>query len=393
VDNKWFLEESQLLKEQLVEWRRDFHKHPEIGMDLPRTSGIVAETLERIGYEVQTGIGVSGVVGVLHGDQQGSCVLARFDMDALPIHEQTGADYASVVEGAMHACGHDGHTAIGLGTASLLKKLQDKFFGSVKLVFQPGEEGFDGALSMIQDGVLESPEPDACVAMHLWNTEPVGWIGLTEGPVMAGAEKIRIEVHGRGGHGSAPELALDPVLAGANIVTAIQSIVSRSINPMESAVVSITSIHSGTTFNVIPPKLVMEGTIRTFDPKVRKLVLKRLKTVVQKTAEANGCRADLEVEQVSKPVYNSPGITRDIRQIVQNLLPDSSIDTDCKVMGSEDMAEFQARVPGAYIFVGSKNAEKGLDGAHHNPGFDFDEDVLPLGVGIMTSAVFNLLET
>jgi amidohydrolase len=162
---------------------------------------------------------------------------------------------------------------------------------------------------------------------------------------------------------------------------------------MKSAVVSITSIHSGTTFNVIPPNLVMEGTIRTFDPDVRKLVLNRLKTVVQNTAEANGCRADLVIEQVSKPVYNEPGITRDIRQIVQDLLPDSSIDTDCKVMGSEDMAEFQARVPGAYIFVGSNNVEKGLDGAHHNPRFDFDENVLPLGVGIMTSAVFRLLET
>ncbi|MBN1265882.1 MAG: amidohydrolase [Anaerolineales bacterium] len=379
------------MKDQLISWRRDFHQHPEIGMNLPRTSGIVADVLQELGYKVQTGIGQSGVVGMLQGAHEGPCVLARFDMDALPIVEQTGAPYASVVEGAMHACGHDGHTAIGLGTASILCKLQDRLKGTVKLVFQPGEEGFDGALAMIRDGVLEAPEPVKCLAMHLWNSEPVGWIGLTEGAVMAGAEKIRIEVQGRGGHGSAPELALDPVLAGSQIVVAIQTVVSRSVDPLEAAVVSITSMHAGTTFNVIPPNMVMEGTIRTFNPDIRKVVLQRLKTVVNSTAEAMGCQAELEIEKISTPVINQPDLTIEMQQLVKELLPASIMDTGCRVMGSEDMAEFQDRIPGVYIFVGSNSTEKGLVGAHHNPQFDFDEDVLPLGAGLMTAAIARML--
>jgi len=367
---------------------------PRQGCRLTRTAltaAAVAQTLKSMGWQVQTGIGQSGVVGLLEGPAEGPCVLARFDMDALPVTEQTGAPYASVIEGAMHACGHDGHTAIGLGVAALLSQAREELPGTIKLVFQPGEEGFDGALGMIEDGVLENPVPDACLALHLWNTEPVGWFGLTAGPVMAGAEKVQVTVHGQGGHGSAPELAVDPVLAGSQIVVALQSIVSRSINPMEAAVVSITSMHAGTTFNVIPPDLVMEGTIRTFQPEVRRVVLERLQEVASSIARAMGCTADVEIRQVSLPVNNDLQLTELLQQAVPGLFPGATLDTNCRVMGSEDMAEFQARVPGVYMFVGSNNPSRGLTGAHHNPNFDFDEDALPLGTGLMTAAVISLL--
>src|SRR5512142_2437987 len=289
-----FLQEAKALFPYTQSMRRDFHMHPELGFHEVRTGAIVARELEALGLEVTKGVGKTGVVGLLEGSQPGPTLLIRFDMDALPITEETGAEYASQNAGVMHACGHDGHTAIGLTVAKLLLNHRDQLAGTVKFCFQPSEEGFNGEdvggnEMMMRDGVLESPHVDRTLSLHLWNDMPVGWIGVAAGPVMAGAEQFTIRLTGRGGHGASPHLTIDPIAAAAQIITALQTIASRNVAPLRSAVVSVTSVQSGTTFNVIPQRAELTGTIRTFDPAVRTLVLERFERIVHGVGETMGC--------------------------------------------------------------------------------------------------------
>ena len=257
------IEEVQELFPYMQARRRDFHMHPELGFQEVRTAGIVADELRALGLEVHTGIAETGVVAILRGEHPGPVLLIRFDMDALPIQEENEAEYASQNPGVMHACGHDAHTAIGLSVARILNAHRGDIHGTVKLVFQPAEEGDGGAERMVAEGVLENPRPDRCLALHVWNSQPSGWLGITPGPVMAAAETFHVKIIGRGGHGASPHRTVDPLYAAAQIVTALQSIVSRNVAPMDTAVVSVTAIHSGTTFNVIPQTAELQGTIRT----------------------------------------------------------------------------------------------------------------------------------
>ncbi len=261
-----FLAEAQALFEYTQSMRRDFHAHPELGFQEVRTAGIVTRELTALGLEVHPGVGGTGVVALLEGSKPGPVVLVRADMDALPIHEETGASYASQNEGVMHACGHDGHTAVLLTVAKMLTAHRNEFSGTVKFMFQPAEEGMGGAEKMLESGILDNPKVDVALALHVWNEKPVGWIGISSGPAMAGAEIFKIKVVGKGGHGAVPHLAVDPILAAAQIVSALQGIVSRNIAPLQTAVVSVCTIHGGETFNVIPPAVEMTGTIRTFEP-------------------------------------------------------------------------------------------------------------------------------
>nr|HMN58730.1 amidohydrolase [Anaerolinea sp.] len=239
--------------------RRDLHIHPEMGFQEFRTAGIVAKELGRLGLEVHTGVAKTGVVGMLEGDLPGPVILARFDMDALPIHEDTGAEYASQTAGIMHACGHDGHVAAGLTVARMLAARRSALRGSVKFVFQPAEEGLGGAEEMIRSGVLRDPPVDVTLSMHLWNDRPVGWLGITSGPLMAGADIFQIEITGKGGHGALPHQTIDPVAAGAVMVTALQTIVSRNLSPLESAVITVARLRAGEAFNVIPQTAELAG--------------------------------------------------------------------------------------------------------------------------------------
>lgn len=293
-----FLSDAQALFEYTQSMRRDFHAHPELGFHEVRTAGIVAKELTDLGLEVHTGIGITGVVALLTGTKPGPVVLVRADMDALAIHEETGATYASQNHGVMHACGHDSHTAVILTVAKILNAHRSQLSGTVKFMFQPAEEGMGGAEKMIEDGVLENPKVDVALAMHVWNEKPVGWIGITAGPVMAGAEIFKIKVHGKGGHGALPHLAVDPILAAAQIISALQGIVARNIAPLQTAVVSVCTIHGGEQFNVIPPAVEMTGTIRTFEPAVRTRVLERFEKTVHLIAEGMGCQAEIE-QQIS----------------------------------------------------------------------------------------------
>jgi amidohydrolase len=283
------LSEAQALFEYTQSLRRDFHMHPELGFHEVRTAGIVAKELTGLGLEVTTGVGGTGVVALIEGAKPGPVILVRADMDALPIVEETGAAYASQNSGVMHACGHDAHTAVLLTTAKLLSAHRNELAGTVKLVFQPAEEGMGGAEKMIEQGVLENPKVDVALGLHVWNEKPVGWIGIASGPAMAGAEIFKIKVRGKGGHGAVPHLAVDPVLAAAQIVSSLQSIVSRNVAPLQTAVVSVCTIHGGDAFNVIPPTVEMTGTIRTFEPAVRTRVLERFEQVISQVAAGMGC--------------------------------------------------------------------------------------------------------
>jgi amidohydrolase len=393
-----FLKQAQELFPYTQAMRRDFHRHPELGFREIRTGGIVAKELEELGIEVTKGVGKTGVVGFLEGARPGPTLLLRFDMDALPISEDTGAEYSSTNPGVMHACGHDGHTSIGLTVAKILNVHKNELAGNIKFCFQPSEEGVNGeevggAEMMMRDGLLEAPKVDMTLALHLWNEKPLGWIHVAKGPVMAGAEIFTIKLTGKGGHGAIPNATIDPVVAAAQIVTAAQSIVARNVGPLESAVVSFTIIKGGTAFNVIPQEVTLEGTIRTFDTTVRATVIKRFEEIARGIGEALGCRVEVKVKQLMPALVNADRISEILQETAHNIFPDANHEsTPYVTMGAEDMAFMQAKVDGCYFFVGSNNAEKHLDYGHHHPKFDFDEKALVNGAALMAAAAANLLK-
>lgn len=394
-----FLAKAQELFTYTQTLRRDFHMHPELGFEEIRTAGIIAKELNELGLETTTGIAKTGVVALLEGAKPGPVVLLRFDMDALPIEEETGAAYASTIAGKMHACGHDGHVAVGLTVARMLNEMRDELAGTVKFVFQPAEEGVinqegrSGAGQMIHEGVLKNPKVDQALSLHLWNSKPLGWIGIGEGPMMAGAEYFKITVYGKGGHGAMPQVSVDPILASAEIISALQSVVARNVDPLKPAVITVGSIKGGEAFNVIPPKVEMTGTIRTFELDVREIVLKRFRAVVEHTAMALGCTAEIDLKRISPAVINAGEVAEKVLSAAQKVFPETQVDEGMyQTMGAEDMAYMLEEVPGCYFFVGSANAEKGLDYDHHHPKFDIDEDALPRAAALMAAAAAEILK-
>ena len=386
-----FLAAAQALRAELVARRRDFHRHPELAFEEVRTARIVAEELTALGLEVQTGIGKTGVIGILEGDQDGPTVLLRADMDALPIEEANATEYISTVPGIMHACGHDGHTAIALGVAKLLADKRDQIAGRIKFVFQPAEEVGGGAQAMVNDGALRNPAPDVSLGLHLWNTMPVGTIGLADGPVMAAVSDFVIHIHGRGGHGALPHETVDPVVCAAQIVTALQTIVSRNSDPLDTAVVSVTQIHTGSANNIIPPSAKMTGTFRTFTHETRDMVAKRIREIAEGIASAMGCTIEADIQHYTEAVVNHPDVAQRLRDLFNRIPRPPMPIVEERTMGGEDVGVFMTDVPGAYFFLGSGNEERDLSYPHHHPRFDFDEDVLPLGVGLLAAAVADYL--
>ena len=387
-----YLADALNLFEYTQSLRRDFHRHPELGFNEIRTAGIVAKELNNLGLEVSTGIARTGVVALLEGAQAGPVVLLRFDMDALPIVEETGAEYASQNPGVMHACGHDGHTAVGLTVARVLSAYRQELAGTVKFVFQPAEEGLGGAEIMVAEGVLENPKPDISLTMHFWNEEDVGWLGIPPGPIMAAGDIFQVRVIGKGGHGALPHQTIDPVFAASQIISALQSIPARNVSPLEAAVISVGMIRGGEAFNVIPAEVEFHGTIRTFELEVRKTVLERFHQVVAGVARSLGCQVEIEVKILTPAVINDPQVTAQVQAVARSMLPDSHVEENFRTMVSEDMAFMMQEIPSCYFLVGSANSEKGLDASHHHPRFDFDEDVLPAAVALMAGAAASFLE-
>ncbi len=382
-----FRSQARALHDEMVARRRDFHRHPEIAFEEVRTAGIVAQELGKLGLEVQTGVGRTGVVGLLEGDKDGPTVLVRCDMDALPIEEANDVAYRSQTAQRMHACGHDGHTTIGLAVAKILSAQRGEMKGRVKFVFQPAEEIGQGALAMMKDGVLSDPTPEAVFGLHLYNDLRVGEVVVRPGSLMAGSAFFSVEITGRGGHAAMPNRTIDPVLAMAQTIIALQSVVSRNVSPLDTAVLSVTRVQAGDAFNVIPEQASFYGTLRTFNQETHELVIERLRTISTGIAQTLGCTASLSFHAYSPPVVNNAEITASVRSGFQQVAPEFHYRDDVQTMWGEDVAYFLERVPGMFFFVGSSNNERGLNYAHHHPRYDFDEEALVIGAALLASAV------
>jgi amidohydrolase len=362
------------LQGDLVALRRDLHQNPELAWAERRTAGRVAAFLEGAGIEVRAGVAGTGMVASARGAGPRT-VLLRVDMDGLPIQEQSDAPYASRVPGVMHACGHDGHTAIGAAAARVLGGRRPA--GTVRVLFQPAEEGEGGAHGVIADGVLDGV--DVVLGIHLWNELPVGTIGVKAGPLMAAVDRLRIVVRGRGGHGGPPHPPADPVVAAAQVVVALQSVVAREVSPLDSAVLTLGAIHGGQAFNVIPDEVTLTGTVRTFDAELRRSMPERIGRVASGVASALRCQAEVEVRPGNPAVVNDAAVAALARRAAARVVGEEGVVEPQPTMGGEDMAVYFERVPGCFVFVGSANPERGLDQPHHSPRFDFDETALLIG--------------
>jgi amidohydrolase len=370
----------------LVAVRRDLHQHPEIGFEEVRTSGIVAARLRALGLEPRTGVGRTGVVAVVRGGRPGKTVLLRADMDALPIQEENDTPYRSQTPGRMHACGHDCHVSILLAVAKALVAGAKEMPGQVVLAFQPAEElggPKGGAEAMILDGVLENPKPDAAFGLHVWQDLAVGTAGVTPGPWMAAVDEFTVTVKGRGAHAAMPQASLDPVVCLAHMVTALQTIASRSTDPFEQVVVSVTQLRAGTAFNIIPETAWMNGTTRVFDRALWARLPGLFERVVQGVAQAHGCDAQVLYERGNQPTVNDAALCRFARAAAAEVVGEERVRDDVRTMGGEDFSAFLARVPGVFIAVGSRNESRGLTYDHHHPRFDVDEDALRIGAEIL----------
>ncbi len=381
------------LNEELIDLRRDFHRHPELGYQEFRTSKIVKEYLENLGIETKI-VTDTGVVGLLRGGKEGKTVLLRADMDALPQEEKTDVDYKSVEEGKMHACGHDGHTAMLLAAAKILAKHRDQLSGNVKFIFQPNEEGA-GALNMINEGVMEEPKVDAAFAIHLWTPIESGKIGICGGPVMGACEVFEVTVMGKGGHTSTPHVGIDPILIASSIIQGIQSLETRETSPLAPITIMVGSIKGGTGCNIIADKVQMEGTIRFLfenEEEEKKKLLEKFERVVKGICDAMGTTYQLKFIPSNPAAINDDRMAELVKQAARETL-----EGECSVtyrnMAGEDFAEFTQRVPGVLYFVGTGNEEKGTHYPHHHPKFNIDEDTLKTGVEMHVRTVLKYLES
>jgi amidohydrolase len=322
------------------------------------------------------------VLGTVAGARRGRTVLLRADMDALPIQEENQVPYRSKNDGAMHACGHDCHTSILLGVAKRLTSERAGLPGSVRLCFQPAEEQGGGAEAMIADGALE-PAPDAAFGLHVWQTLPLGTIGITPGPFMASVDEFRVTVRGVGAHAAMPEAGRDPIVCLANTVTALQTIVSRETDPLKEVVVSVTQLRAGTAFNIIPQTAWLNGTVRTFDPAVWREIPGHFDRIVNGVAAAMGCRAEIRIDRNNRPTVNDPAMSEIAHASATEVVGAANLRRDVRTMGGEDFSAFLARVPGCFIAIGSRNESKGLVWDHHHPRFDVDEQALAIGAEVM----------
>ncbi len=387
----------QQLQPQLVEWRRGLHQKPELGFKEKLTSEFISQKLQQWGIEHQTHIAQTGIVAIIKGNKlstQHSAfrtekVLAiRADMDALPIQELNEVPYRSQHDGVMHACGHDGHTAIALGTAYYLHQHRDSFAGTVKIIFQPAEEGPGGAKPMIEAGVLKNPDVDAIIGLHLWNNLPLGTVGVRAGALMAAVELFHCTILGKGGHGAMPHQTVDSVVVAAQIVNALQTIVARNVNPIDSAVVTVGELHAGTAHNVIADTARMDGTVRYFNPDLESFFKQRVEQIIAGICQSHGAKYDLEYWSLYPPVINDAGMAELVRSVAQEVIETPiGVVPECQTMGGEDMSFFLQEVPGCYFFVGSANQAKDLAYPHHHPRFDFDETALVMGVEIFVRCV------
>lgn len=384
------IDQIAAFQDDLTEWRRDIHAHPELGFEENRTSDIVAEKLEDFGLEVHRGLGTTGVVGSLRVGNSPKTIGLRADMDALPIVEGNTFDHKSRYEGKMHACGHDGHTTMLLGAARYLSETQN-FNGCVHFIFQPAEEGLGGAKAMVEEGLFEQFPMEAVFGMHNSPGLPTGKFAIRPGPMMAGGAFFDIRITGNGAHAARPESGTDPVVIAAQITMALQSIVSRNVNPVDTAVVSITQIHGGDAYNVIPHTASLSGTVRVFRRETMQLVEDRMRALVDGIVAGFGATAEVDYREVFLPLVNTPDETEFAADIAAGIVGDDNVNRNRSlIMASEDFSYMLDACPGAYINIGNGDGEGTC--MVHNPGYDFNDEILSLGASYWSRLVETRLE-
>jgi amidohydrolase len=379
------------MKDWLVEVRRTIHMNPELGFEETQTSELVAGWLEKLGLQTRRGMARTGVVGLLKGSKDGKTVAIRADMDALPIEEASQVPYRSKVEGKMHACGHDGHVAILLGVARLFSSVRERVQGNIKWIFQPAEEGGGGGRVMVEEGVLENPGVDAIFGAHLFPDLRIGKVGIHEKEGLAATDRAIIKILGKGGHGAYPHLSRDPILAAGHLITQIHSIVSRSISPLDSAVVTIGKVSGGTAFNIIPDEVELLGTIRSLTPKVREELKSRLEEVTRGIARSFDLECRFEFQYGYPALVNDPEMSHLVASACSEGIGSENVNFLRPSMGGEDFAFYLQKVPGSFFRLGCKNEEKGMVHPFHSSRFDIDEDVLPLGVEMFARIIDRYL--
>lgn len=378
--------EAVALSEELVRWRRDFHRHPETANQERRTAEVLHRYLEHFGLRVRPAA-ETGLIAILEGTEKGKTLALRADMDALPLQEQGEKPYKSVNPGAAHACGHDGHMAILIGVAKILAARKQSLRGRVVFLFQPAEERPPGgAKRMIEDGALE--EVDAIFGLHLWQPLPTGSIGILKGPMMANSDEFSLLIKGKAGHGSMPHTTIDPILVASHIVVNVQTIVSRNIDPLKPCVVSFGSVSGGTAFNIIPAEVTLIGTVRAFDSNVQALAERRLREIAEETARAFGASCEVDYRRGFPAVVNASAAVDLVTKVARNVLGPDCLRPVDPVMGGEDFAYYLQKVPGAFFFFG---AGDGCPFPHHHPAFDIDERALPLATLLMASLALEFL--
>ena len=388
---KTIREKAEAISDWLVEIRRDLHENPEIGLQETRTSAIVAEKLNQLGLDVKTGIGGTGVAGYLAGETPGRVIAIRADMDALPIEEDTGLPFASKNQGVMHACGHDGHVAMALGAARILSEVRAEIEGNVKFIIQPAEENYGGAKDMVEEGVLEDPKVDAIIALHINTAEGPGKLTIKAGPIGASADVFMISITGKGGHGSEPQACIDPIHIAAHIITALQTMIPRTLDARDPVILSVCSIQSGTAFNVIPDSVHFGGTVRTLSDKRRVEMPRKMEEIVRGITATFGASYDFTYIQGAPVTANEPEMTKLMQGVAGELWgAENVLDMGSPHMGSEDYSYYLQKVPGVMGMLGARK-ESGTVFPSHHPKFDFDERCLQRGAELLAATAIKFL--
>jgi amidohydrolase len=381
---------AQEISQYTIKTRRRLHQIPELAFQEFETAKFVIEQLKQMDFEVKEGVGGTGVMALFDSGRPGKTLMLRFDMDGLPVQEDTAHTFASLCDGRMHACGHDGHMAVGLSLARLLRENPDEINGKVLFVFQPAEEIGQGAKAMIADGLFDFVPVDYALAVHLWAEKPFGWVAIPDGPVMGGSSDLMIDVAGKGGHAAKPDLTIDPLYIASQIIVALQSVVSRSISPSQSAVVSITQMEASDRRNIISNKARMAGTIRWFDNQTRELIEERIESIAKGIAESFGADADVLITESTIPVNNQTYISNICRQKLEDMRVDVEelvVDSHYRTNLSEDFAYIIDRIPGAMLLIGAGQKVDGKIHPHHHPKFDIDEKAMTLAIAALFETI------
>lgn len=380
------------IEKEIVSIRRDIHAHPELGFEEVRTAALVADYLENLGLKVEKKIAKTGVLGILKGTDKGPVIAFRADMDALPVDEKNESPYMSKEIGKMHACGHDAHVAILLAVAAVLAEIKEEIQGQIKFIFQPAEEGPGGARPMIDEGVLEDPAVDVILGLHVWSDLEAGSIGIKKGPLFASIDEVDFIIKGESSHGASPHQGVDAIVIAANIINALQTVISRNISPLSPGVITIGRIEGGYRRNIIAEEVSLEATVRCLTPENRKFIEEKIRKISTGICDSLGGSLEIDYRNDYSPLVNNDAVTEIVENKAQEIVGiEKTISLIEPTMGGEDFAFFLERIPGCFFLLGASNKEKGITAPQHSPYFDIDEDILSTGIEVLVLSGLELL--